>query len=304
METQPTKCGYIGIIGLANAGKSTLLNACVGHKLAGVSSKPQTTRNRILGVRTIEDTQLLFLDSPGILKRQQKIALDEAMVNAIEQTIEDSDVLLYLIDVSRDLQPQDQVNLSLLKNKPTMLAKLMVIASKSDRLKKEQVQANLKIINAALAELDLPPARLFSAKSPSQIDELLQELRKRMPESPWFFDTDDLSDRSQNFIIAELIREQIFRQFSQEVPFSCTVKVDSLTQREKNASVSATIFTNKESHQPILIGKGGDSIRKIRQEAVQTLKRHLDCPVRLSLSVKTSTNWVTDPARVAGFLES
>ncbi len=299
------KCGYIAILGRPNAGKSTLLNSLVGEKLAVVSRKPQTTRNRILGIAIEGDTQLLFLDTPGIHKKHGDKSLINSTMNKVAiQVAHDADVILYLIDAEAGITDEDKEHLAQIIS--TTDVPFAVLISKTDSVKYENIPPVVKDLEFQLGEIfkatgadedRLLPLRnkTISSKRPEEVKTLRRLIGNELPESPWMFADDDLTDMPGSFLCAEMIREQIFRQCGQEVPYSCAVKIEQIDTSGNNlVKIHASIVVNSERHKPMLLGKGGLKIRGIGTDARLSLEKYFEKKVFLDLRVKTVSGWVDD----------
>ncbi len=299
-----TQCGYVALVGKPNAGKSTLLNALVGHKLAVVSRKPQTTRNRILGIVPHGQTQLLFLDTPG-LHRQFHTFLNRAMNTVAQQTAAEAQIIVYLIDIKRKFDEDDQKELYrvLAQSK----GQLLLVLSQADSLDKERRYAEVDNQKAAIKgwvdTLPLPEQEerfvtleplVMSAKRPEEVKALLAQLAKRMPESPWLYPADDLTDRPQNFLASELIREQLFRQLGQEIPYGTAVKVIKIEFKPHIVVCQAEIFVSRLSHKAMVLGQKGQKIKEIGTAAKIALEAHFEQKVYLDLNVKVEKDWVQE----------
>jgi len=306
----PQHCGYIALLGRPNAGKSTLLNALVGDKLAVVSKKPQTTRNRILGIAQHEDAQLLFLDTPGLHRNKGQSVINTMMNRVALQVASEADLLVYLVDIIVGFTPEDARFLSrVLKSSK---APVVVIASKADAIIKAERAASLAGISLALeaflaeegnesftARLLQPDPVPLSGKRPEDVAELREFMAHHLPEGPWLFADDDLTDMPRYFICAELIREQIFRQLSQEIPYGTAVKVTAVEFKGDLVVVRATAVVSRASHKPILLGKGGARIKSIGTAARASLENHFDKKVFLELQVAVAEGWTDDQRLIA-----
>lgn len=303
-----TQCGYVALVGKPNAGKSTLLNALVGHKLAVVSRKPQTTRNRILGIVPYGEAQLLFLDTPG-LHRQFHTLLNRAMNTVAQQSAAEAQVILYLIDIKRKFDEDDQKELYrvLAQSK----GQLLLILSQSDSMDKERRLAEVEIQSAAIRSwLETVPEQdrkdrfvnlkplVMSAKRPEEVKDLTAHLANLMPESPWLYPEDDLTDRPQNFLVAELIREQLFRQLGQEIPYGTAVKVVKIEFKPHIVVCQAEIFVSRVSHKAMVLGQKGQKIKEIGTAAKEALEAHFEQKVYLELNVKVEKDWMQEMDQV------
>jgi GTP-binding protein Era len=306
-----TRCGYVALLGRPNAGKSTLLNAFIGDKLAVVSRKPQTTRNRILGIALEGDAQMLFLDTPGIHKSQGTHLINSRMNRVANATAAEADVIVYLADLSIGFGPEDAKNLAQVLN-ATAGANVpwMTLATKSDKMKRHEFNARLITFEAAVdAALEGKFADrrigggtwLFSAKNPEQVRELRKYLAGQLPEGVWLFPEDDLTDMPETFLVSELIREQAFRQLGEEIPYGTAVRVERIERKPDMTVVDAILVVNRKSHKPIVIGAGGRQIKELGQAARESLERHFGTKVFLDLNVQIAESWVDDQEMIARF---
>lgn len=295
-------CGYIALLGRPNAGKSTLLNAAIGMKIAGVSNRPQTTRNQILGVDTLGDKQIIFLDTPGLHKSGGKPTIHRMMNKEAWNSFEDADLICYLIDIKRGWHSEDERLLtSMLKqiSKP-----VIIIASKVDSVKKHIVKENSLVIankvqaiiegtseeNRGNIKLDIPFP--LSAKRPEEVKNFRQTVADMMPEAPFQFSEDDVTNRSQNFITSELIREHLFRQLGDELPYGTSVVIESFEDQPKIIKIGAVIIVSRSTHKPMVIGKHGSRIKEIGTNARASLEKHFNKKVFLDLFVRVEENWI------------
>jgi len=297
------KCGYVALLGRPNAGKSTFLNAFLGTKLAVVSNKPQTTRNKILGVFTEGDSQTLLLDTPGIHKAQGLPKMNQVMNKVAWSVLNDADLVCYFIDVTQGWSDDDALWLEGILKK--FNKKVLLLATKTDKVKIDEVeQGRLNILNRFqnLCESikvegeikcqligDLP--QLISSKRPEEITSLRQFILSHMPQGEWLYGEDDLTDRPQKFVCAEIIREQIFRQLGQELPYKIAVVIDIFEHKNNVTNISATVIVDRDSQKGIVIGKRGSRLKSIGTEARISLEKHLNKKVFLELFVKVKPGW-------------
>ncbi|MEN9808707.1 MAG: hypothetical protein RLZZ488_274 [Pseudomonadota bacterium] len=298
------RCGYVALLGQPNAGKSTLMNACIGTKLAVVSAKPQTTRNKILGICPNAESQLLFLDTPGIHKTGGLPKLNKRMNATAWSVLQDADVVCYLVDASSGWSEEDEsffVQIAGQCAKP-----LVVVATKTDKLKSEIIEENLSVISDRVSTClraaseaagssvtnALAEPLAISAKRPVDVQRFKDFISQRMPEGPWLYAEDDITDRPQQFVCGELIREQLFRQLGQELPYSAAVKVDRFENKSGLTVMQASIIVHKENHKGMVIGARGSRIKSIGQAARESLEKHLGRKVHLELFVKVQMNWI------------
>ncbi len=290
MNNNNTKLAYIGIVGKPNAGKSTLINLLVGEKVSIVADKPQTTRQRILGVLTLEDVQFIFLDTPGWFP--PKHLLGEYMQKTIKQVIEDSDIVLYVIDSTVEIDDDNKTLLKFLKgqNKPfiVLLNKIDVVSSGILEERKKEV-LSLGVPEENIIEI--------SALYGTNKDLLLNKLRDFAPEGEFLYPPDMLTDQTDKFFIAEIIREKIIHLTYQEVPHSVAVYVDEIEEKKKGnlIYIRATIIVERPTQKAILIGKDGQMLKKIGTLARMELEGYFNKQIYLDLWVKVKEKWRKKP---------
>jgi len=283
------KCGFVSFIGRPNAGKSTLLNRLVGEKLAIVSDKPQTTRNRILGVRNYPDAQVIYLDTPGIHRPLHR--MNVRMVDAARDTIGEVDIIGLVVDVTEKFGGGDRFVFDLLKNvdKPVFL-----ILNKIDLVKKVKLLPIIEEFsrNGKFAEI-IP----ISAETGLNVDRLEQVLIAALPEGPALYPEDYLTDQPERFMASEIVREKVLQFTHAEIPFSSAVVVDRFEEPEDPKGLLrlyCTIVVERESQKPIVVGKGGDMIKKIGTAAREELEKFFSTKVYLDLHVRVKTDWRED----------
>ena len=283
------KTGIIALIGPPNVGKSTLLNCLLGQKISIVSAKPQTTRNRIMGIVNGPDYQLVMLDTPGLHTARSPLNL--GMVKVALDTLPEVDAILFMIDATLPKPKQEASQLHHLRkvDKPVMLA-----VNKIDLVSKEKL---LPILNAYQDMYPFTAMIPISALESDGTDNLLAEILKLMPEGPRMYPEDIPTDSTERFIVSEIIREKIFRRTNQEIPYSTAVVIDSFKEDEvkKTATIHATILVEKASQKGIIIGKGGATLKEIGKAARREIQDLLGMPVMLKLWVKVQKNWSTNP---------
>jgi GTP-binding protein Era len=287
-------------MGRVNAGKSSLVNSLVANKIIGVSKKPHTTRKKILGVLTEGKSQLIFLDTPGLIKFRNKSALDPHLLKQAWSALSEADVVCYLVDVERGLDEEDKKNLAkILKG---CEAKLAVCLSKIDRKKKDFVarQAD-KVREETMAIMEeakgpgvliQPLPFLTSAKKPELRMELISFLSDHLPEGEWLFEEDEMTNLSQREVAAELIRESIFRNLGNELPYHADAEIEAFEEEVGLARIGATILVGRKQHKMMVIGKGGLKLKEIGTAARQGLERFLGKKVFLELNVKVDEKWM------------
>ena len=284
-ENKPHKAGFVAIVGAPNAGKSTLLNYVLGEKVAAVTSKPQTTRHRILGVLTEPGAQLVFWDTPGLHDPHQGL-LNREMMNRALAALEDSDLALLMIDaVRRGREHKTALEVAAgIKNRPIVAAlnKVDEVADKTLLL------PLIKEIEAAVSPRVIVP---ISAKTGDGVKSLLGEVIKLLPENPPLYPEDTLTDQPERVIAAEMVREAVFKLTSQEIPYSTAVTIDEFKEEDTLVSIAATIHVEKESQKGVIIGRGGAMLKKIGQSARLNIERLVGGKVFLKLFVRTTRDW-------------
>jgi len=289
------RCGTAALVGRPNVGKSTLLNALIGWRLSIVSPKPQTTRHRILGVLTDASSQILFLDTPGLHKTGGR-AINRQLNKAARQTIAEADVVVQVAEAGRWTSEDEAVYETSTgrEGKPHLLV-LSKIDAKKDK----------KILLPFIAELDkshrFDGILLVSAHKKDGLEELLAAIRKLLPENPPAFAADEITDRSERFLAAELIREQVMRQLAQELPYSTTVEIEDFREGDQRAEIDAVIWVEREGQKAIVIGEGGLMLKAIGTAARVAMKRLFERRVHLRLWVKVRENWSDDEGALRRF---
>ena len=277
------KSGFATLIGRPNVGKSTLMNRLIGQKIAITSNKPQTTRNRIQTVLTTEDGQIVFVDTPGIHKAKNK--LGEYMVHVAERSLNEVDVVLWLVEPSTFIGAGERHILDQLKKVKTPV---ILVINKIDMVKKEEL---LPAIDTYRKEYDFADIVPVSARSGDNTDELVKVILKYLPYGPQFYDEDTVTDQPERQIVAELIREKALHCLNDEIPHGIAVAIDRMKMERKVMHIDATIICERDSHKGIIIGKQGSMLKKIGSTARYEIERLLDCKVNLKLWVKVQKNW-------------
>jgi GTP-binding protein Era len=276
------KAGFVSIIGKPNVGKSTLMNALVGEKLSIATPKAQTTRHRVTGILNGEDYQIIYQDTPGIL--EPKYELHKRMMHYVQQALEDADILLIVVE------PHEQWEESALLDYLTHTAQPIIVA-----INKADTSEQAKLAQAvAYWESRLPNAKAVipvSALYHFNLDTLLSALLSYLPEHPPYFDKEQISDQSERFFAAEIIREKIFLLYREEIPYSCDVQIFSFKEKEHIIHIQADIIVERESQRKILIGKGGSALKQVGVAARKELEAFLGKKVYLELHVKVIKNW-------------
>ncbi len=279
------KSGFVTIIGRPNVGKSTLLNYIIGEKMAIVSDKPQTTRNRIQCIYTGDNFQIIFIDTPGIHKPKNK--LGEYMVNISKDTLAEVDVILWLVDESLEMGPGDKFILEELKDIKT--DKILVI-NKIDKLLPDDIETIKNNYKETGIFKDIIPLSAIKGKG---VESLIKSILKKLPEGPQYFPADMITDQPERQIVAEIIREKALNYLDEEVPHGIAVGIDIMRQREDKdiIDVNATIYCERESHKGIIIGKNGRKLKGIGKSARQDIEALLGSQIYLELWVKVEKNW-------------
>ncbi|MCH8291015.1 GTPase Era [Candidatus Poribacteria bacterium] len=285
------KSGYVSIIGEPNVGKSTLLNAMMGEKLAIVTPKPQTTRNQITGIVTTEVYQIIFVDTPGVLKPRYR--LHNEMVKAAYRAIRDADVVIYMIDVQ---QPTPLLEESILDKIQTARQKTILAINKIDRISS---LALLPIITEYSEKFPFTEILPISAKTKEGVSKLLDLIVAYLPEGPRYFPEDQISDKPERFFIAETIREKLFINAQQEIPYASSVVVEEFKERSNGITyIRALIYAERESQKRILIGERGKMIKRIGRLARVEIEQFLNSRVFLDLHVSVKADWRRDPRKL------
>ena len=280
------RSGYIAIVGRPNVGKSTLLNRFVGEKISIVSRKAQTTRHRITGIVTNDEAQFVFVDTPGFQTKYSN-ALNRAMNRGVTQTLGDVDLVLFVIEAGR-YDAKDQAVVKLLpKDRPVIL-----VINKTDQLKERN--ALLPFLAQVSADYDYAAIVPISATKGRQTDELLAEARKHLPNEGLMFPEDELTDKSERFLASEYIREKVFRLLGDEIPYATTVEIEKFEVEGDLRRIFAAIVVVRDGHKAIVIGKGGESLKRIASEARQDMERLFDGKVYLEIWVKVKSGWNDD----------
>lgn len=280
------RSGYIAIVGRPNVGKSTLLNHLIGEKISIVSRKAQTTRHRITGILTEADAQFVFVDTPGFQTKFSN-ALNRAMNRGVTQTLNDVDLVLFVIEAGR-YDAKDKAVVRLLpKDRPVIL-----VINKTDLMKNKE--ALLPFLAEVSADFDYTAVVPVSAAKGRQTQDLLKEARKHLPNEGLMFPEDDLTDKSERFLAAEYIREKVFRLLGDELPYATAVEIEKFEVEGNLRRIYAAIVVDRDSHKAIVIGKGGEALKRIASEARQDMERLFDGKVYLEVWVKVKSGWNDD----------
>lgn len=287
-QTSKHKSGFVALVGRPNVGKSTLMNRLIGQKVAITSAKPQTTRNKISGIYTEDDMQVVFVDTPGIFKSHSD--LDEYMDKASLSSLKDVDLVMFMVDAKEAGKGKEYVA-GLLKD---LDIPVFLVINKIDQVHPNEL---LPIIDSYQAVGKFAEFLPISARQGNGVDDLLKTLKDYLPEGPQYYASDEVTDRPEYFVVAEMIREQILRLTDQEVPHSTAVWVDQMNQRiNGKLQIDATIFVEKDGQKRIIIGQRGAMIKQIGMRSRKEIENLLGEKVNLKLWVKVRRNWRQDPA--------
>lgn len=289
VENRPERCGFVAIVGRPNVGKSTLLNHILGQKISITSRKPQTTRHQILGIKTEEEVQIIYVDTPGIHKAGER-ALNRFMNKTASAALKDVDVVIFVIDRTRWTE-EDQMVLEQLQNLdcPVILA-----VNKVDRLdNKEALLPMLQEMSSKMSFADIVPISAQNGHNVARLEQLVDE---RMPEGMHHFPEDQVTDRSSRFVAAELVREKLMRQLGDEVPYGVTVEIEQFRQDEVSGTIHihALILVERDGQKKIVIGDGGSRIKTIGRDARLDMEKMFEAKVMLNLWVKVKQGWADD----------
>ena len=290
MADSKTRCGYIALLGAPNAGKSTLTNHFVGSKVSIVSPKAQTTRTTVKGIGIYKNTQIIFLDTPGIFKPKRR--LDRAMVASAWSGLADADIAVLLVDAKRGADDETKAIIEKLKEKDI---NAILVLNKTDLVKGERL---LQLAHELNALYPFKETFMVSALSGKGTEEFYDYLADNLPQSPWFYPEEQMSDMPLKLLAAEVVREKLFLYLRQELPYALTVEPE-LWERREDGSVRAemTIYVERDGQKQIILGKNGSMIKKIGQSARLELENLLEDRIHLFLFVKVRENWVEDKAR-------
>lgn len=292
------KAGFVSIIGKPNVGKSTLMNALIGEKLSIITSKPQTTRKRVLGILSGEDYQIIFLDTPGILNPEY--LLQERMLDYVFASVRDSDIVLFMIDVDSDPTGKqtftDERVSKILSDTST---KKILLLNKIDLSNQSGIE---KLIGELEAENIFAKVIPISAKENFNLPVVIDSINEFLPEHPKYYPDDQLSDENERFFVSEIIREKVFEKYRDEIPYSTEVLIAEFKERENAKDyISAEIVVEKESQKPIILGAKGEAIKKLGQISREAIEKFLQHEVYLELRVKVREKWRSNPNMLKSF---
>lgn len=286
----PTKCGFVALIGAPNAGKSTITNNFVGSKVSIVSPKVQTTRTLVKGIGIYGNTQIIFIDTPGIFKPKRR--LDKAMVTSAWDGVSDADITVLVVDAKRGFDDETASIIAKLKKKKQ---KAVLVINKVDLVQKDKLLGLSQALNEAYS---FDETFFISAVTGKNIDDFYKYLADNLPESPWYYPEEQMSDMPLKLLASEIVREKLFLFLHQELPYALTVEPE-LWERREDGSIRAeiTIYVERDNQKIIVLGKGGSMIKRIGQSARREIEELLDERVHLFLFVKVRENWQEDAAR-------
>jgi GTP-binding protein Era len=280
-------CGYVAIVGRPNVGKSTLLNHILGQKISITSKKPQTTRHQLLGIKTTENCQFLYVDTPGVHGNEPR-AINRYMNRSAKTVVRDVDVAVFVLDRT-DWQADDQLVADLVARHRD---NLIVVINKVDLIKdKRSLLPYLDKLQQRFPEAALVP---LSAEDGDNVETLEKLIAERLPKGPALFAEDQITDRSTRFLVAEILREKIMRQLGEEVPYSSTIEIESFQDSGKSIHINAVVFVERDGQKAILIGKKGEKLKRIGADARADIEQLLDRKVMLNTWVKVKSNWSDD----------
>lgn len=291
--TQTTRCGFVALIGVPNAGKSTLLNALVGAKVSIVSRKVQTTRTQVRGIALSGQTQVVFVDTPGIFKPKRR--LDRAMVTSAWGGAGDADIVGLLVDVHK---ADDDETVKLLEQVKEIRSPVVLILNKIDTLPREKLLAIAAKLNEGRTFVT---TFMVSALTGSGVDGIMSWLESRLPLGPWLYPEDQMSDAPLRFLAAEITREKLFERLHDELPYRSTVETEQWKElRDGSVRIDQTIYVERDGHKKIVLGEKGRTIRAIGEAARKDIAEAAEAKVHLFLFVKVRENWADDPERYRG----
>ncbi len=292
------RCGYVAILGRPNVGKSTLLNKMLGQKVAITSRKPQTTRHQLLGIKTTETAQIMYVDTPGIHGDEPK-AINRYMNRSARSVIRDVDAIIFVVDRT-DWRSDDQLVSELIagkasatgKSSQTKNLKVIVAVNKIDLLdKKHALLPQLAKIQGLMPEAEIVPV---SATTGENLDKLESLAEEALPVGPYYFPHDQITDRSERFLVAEIVREKLMRLLGDELPYALTIQIERFVKKGKTTHIDATIFVERQGQKAILIGREGDRLKRVGSDARVDMEKMLGSKVMLTTWVKVKTGWSND----------
>jgi GTP-binding protein Era len=295
MEQKEFKAGFVSIVGKPNVGKSSLMNKLVGENVSIITSKAQTTRHRIMGILNGENYQIVYSDTPGIL--EPKYSLQETMMTYVKVSLEDADVILLVVELDDAFDEQH------FQRFLTMKTPIVLLINKVDLARGSQIVDKIEYWKISLPNVsEIIPV---SAKSGQNVDKILDVMVAKLPQHPPFFPQDEFTDRTERFFASEIIREKIFLNYSEEIPYSCEVKINSFKDQEDIIRISAEIYVERDSQKGIVIGKGGSSLKKVGTEARKDMEAFFGKKIFLETHVRVADNWRKEKNKLRqfGYLE-
>ena len=286
------KAGFVNIVGNPNVGKSTLMNKFVGERISIATFKAQTTRHRIMGIVNTDDMQIVFSDTPGVLKPNYK--LQESMLQFSESALQDADVLVYVTDVVEKIDK----NQDFLQKVQRMDVPILLLINKIDMSNQKELTTLVEEWHELLPQAEIIP---ISASNNFNVDVVLRRIKDLLPDSPPFFDKDQLTDKPARFFVTEIIREKILLYYDKEIPYSCEVSVEQFKETEKNIHINAVIYVERESQKGIIIGNQGKALKKVGIEARRTLEQFFGKRIFLETFVKVDKDWRNSDKELRSF---
>jgi GTP-binding protein Era len=287
------KAGFVNIIGLPNVGKSTLMNKLVGERMSIISPKAQTTRHRILGIVNDEEHQVVFSDTPGYINKPA-YGLQKNMNKFVESAFEDADVVLLVTD-KYQVEEEQQLLIKFVNNTK---ANVLILLNKTDQCNEADVSKLATNWHAWVPEAEIIPT---SAEKGINVALVMKRIKELLPESPPYYDKDELTDRNMRFFVSEMVREKVFLNYQKEIPYSTQVEVESYSESDKIDRIRCIIFVERESQKNIIIGKGGEAIKKVGIEARKEIEAFIGKQVHLELFVKIKDNWRNNDQHLNSF---
>ena len=286
------KAGFVNIVGNPNVGKSTLMNQLVGERISIATFKAQTTRHRIMGIVNTPEMQIVFSDTPGVLKPNYK--LQESMLAFSESALQDADILLYVTDVVEN----PEKNMDFLEKVQKLDVPIILLINKIDESNQAQLGTIVERWHAMLPKAEILP---ISAKNKFGIDLLLKRIQELLPESPAYFDKEQLTDKPARFFVSEIIREKILLYYDKEIPYSVEVSVERFKEDDKHIHINAVIYVERDSQKGIIIGHQGVALKKVSTEARKSLEKFFDKPIFLEIFVKVDKDWRSSERELNNF---
>ena len=286
------KAGFVNIVGNPNVGKSTLMNALVGERISIATFKAQTTRHRIMGIVNTDDMQIVFSDTPGVLKPNYK--LQESMLNFSTSALSDADVLLYVTDV---IETPDK-NSEFVEKVAKQSAPVLLLINKIDLTDQKKLEALVEEWHEVLPNAEIIP---ISAASKFNLDVVMKRIKELLPDSPPYFEKDQWTDKPARFFVSEIIREKILLYYDKEIPYSVEVVVEQFKEEKKMIHINAVIYVERDTQKGIIIGKQGKALKKVATEARRTLEKFFDKTIYLEIFVKVDKDWRSSDKELKNF---